>query len=1706
MPLLDMKRARRLFVAVLAHLLVFGTMTARASGDCSTASFKLAPAYNIPGGIFSSFVVADFNGDGKPDAAVADEDANTVSLLFNDGSGHLGDIKVLKVGVTPVSIAAGDFNGDGHADLVVSNNGDTTVSVMLGDGSGGFGTPTDFAAGGKPWSLALADFNGDGKMDVAVILPTAQKLSVLLGDGAGSLAPAPNSPYSVGTDLASLAVADFNSDGKPDAVVTSSGQGVYLLLGDGTGLLGAPAKIQDAGSYNGIAADFNADGKPDLALTSSSGVTTLLGDGSGGFSAPKNFDLPYFAQFVGGFNAITAADFDGDGKLDLAAASGSPTGVIFLKGDGAGGFGSTKNYVAGNVREIATADFDGDGKTDIASLGVGVTVLRNEGGGAFGSSSFAASTNKQYGAMPGVVAFGDFNGDGKTDMAIAPSQYGYVPSTSSYVSILLADGNGGYTFAPDVKYPPGTFITSVAAADFNGDGKLDLAVAVPSPQNYVAIHLGDGAGNFGPAINNSVNPYGYYPTNIVAYDHNGDGKMDVVVTNRSSNNFTIMTGDGTGHLTNFWFGDQLGGSYGPPQVVVADFNKDGRPDLAFSDYQMGAGVAVYLNKGPLSNWSLGSPVVLPAGAPADSIVVDDFDADGNPDVLAVVPQHYNNGVTTFPGGRLVFFKGDGAGGFVKSGVSETNMAPGYATSGDFNGDGKKDVAVANTYFDPQPTSLRVFSGDGAGGFSAGINFDLPDQPQFLQTTDLNGDGRADLIASLPAARTVALLANDFGEALPCLSVDDASVVEGDSGTRDAALTVRLSSASPRDVKVNYATNGNLAAVSGKDFTPVFGTLVFKSGETSKVVSVPVIGDTTDENDEAFSFNLSGASGASLSDAVGTVTVTDDDAPPTITASDVSVAEGNSTSSTVAATFHVTLSAPSAKDVTVAYATSDGTAISSPFGTGDYYAASGTLDFPAGTTSMDVSVTILGDRTFEPDETFFLNLSGATNATIARAQAQATILNDDPSPSLTVSDSSVFESATGDTTAAVHVTLSNPNSQPVTVNYASADGTATAGADYLAASGTLTFNPGETDKVINVTVKDDLIDETNETFFVNLSNPSGATVARGQATVTIFDNDGPTVSINDVSASEGQARTTDFVFTVSLSAPSPQDVSVNYSTANGTATSNTFPFDYQAQTGRFLLIRAGATSGTITVKVNGDLVVEPDETFFVNLSSPQNCTIARGQGTGTILNDDGPGKFQFASASFNASEADTSAVITVVRAAGATGAATVNYSTADGTATAGSDYTPASGTLSFAEGETSKTFSVPLMNDVVAEPTETVNLTLSSPTGGTTLGDIPTAVLNIADDPRPAVQFSSPTFSASEVDRQVSVLVKRLGDPTKSVSVNYATQDGTASERADYNLTIGTLSFAAGETEKTIGILLTDDAIAEGQENFNVLLSAPSGCRLGDVTKAVVTIDNDDASGTTNPVDADAEFFVRQHYHDFLNREPDAPGLQFWTNEITSCGADAQCREVKRVNVSAAFFLSIEFQQTGYLVYRTYKAAYGAFPGTPLTMTLRQFMPDTQGLERGVVVGQGDWQQQLEANKQAYMSEFVERPEFISKYPVALTADQFVDALNQNAGGALSQGERDQLVADLVSGAKGRAEVLRAVAEDPDFVRAEFNRAFVLMQYFGYLRRNPNDPPDSDFSGYNFWLSKLDQFRGNFIQAEMVKAFLSSDEYRHRFGQ
>lgn len=387
----------------------------------------------------------------------------------------------------------------------------------------------------------------------------------------------------------------------------------------------------------------------------------------------------------------------------------------------------------------------------------------------------------------------------------------------------------------------------------------------------------------------------------------------------------------------------------------------------------------------------------------------------------------------------------------------------------------------------------------------------------------------------------------------------------------------------------------------------------------------------------------------------------------------------------------------------------------------------------------------------------------------------------------------------------------------------------------------------------------------------------------------------------------------------------------------------------------------------------------------------------------------------------------------------------------------------------------------------------------------------------AVNPAPNLQFSAANYSASESAGSATITVTRSGETSRVSNVDFATSDGTGKQRTDYITAAGTLTFAPGEINKSFTILVVDNAYVDGNRTVNIALANPTGGTLGVPASVVLTIlDNDSSPPTTNPLDnADAKFFVRQHYLDFLNREPDPDGLAYWSGQIAQCGSDQTCLRNKRIDVSNAFFFELEYQQTGAYVFRLYRAAYGNSQPFPNPNPDPKYPNEDKKLpsyavfvaDRARVVGGANLAQlQLDL-----ANAFVGRPEFLTKYPANLTGSQFVDAvlatIQSDLGVDLSS-RRTALNTLFNQG--GRGAVLYRLADDNlqtnpidnrAFIDAEYNRAFVATQYFGYLRRN------ADIGGFNFWLGQVSSapLRDVSKQHAMVCSFTTSAEYQQRFS-
>ncbi|MEY2518221.1 MAG: large repetitive protein, partial [bacterium] len=567
----------------------------------------------------------------------------------------------------------------------------------------------------------------------------------------------------------------------------------------------------------------------------------------------------------------------------------------------------------------------------------------------------------------------------------------------------------------------------------------------------------------------------------------------------------------------------------------------------------------------------------------------------------------------------------------------------------------------------------------------------------------------------------------------------ASVVEGAAGTtRTVTLTLTLSSPAAGGETVAYATSNGTATASS-DYTAASGVVTFAAGATTATITLTVLGDDVAEPDETFVVTLSSPSGLVLgSPSSSTVTISNDDVAGarSVSIADTSVTEGNSASKTV--TLTLTLSAPAVGGETVAWATSNGTAAAGS----DYTAASGFVTFAAGATTATFSVTVIGDSVVEPNETFVVTLSSPTGGLTlgSPSSATVTILNDDAARSVSIANTSVTEGNSGSKAVTLTLTLSAPAVGGETVAWATSNGTATAGSDYTAASGVVTFAAGATTATFSVTVIGDNVVEPNETFVVTLSSPTGGLSlgSPSSATVTILNDDAArSVTIAGASTAEGNSGSKTVTLTLTLSAPAVGGETVAWATSNGTATAGS---DYNAASGT-VTFAAGATSATISVTVLGDRTAESDETFFVMLTNPTGgLTLGTpATATVTIVSDDGvtPRTVTIAAATVTEGNSGSKTVtLTLTLSSAAVGNETVAWATSNGTATAGSDYTAASGIATFAAGATTATISVTVIGDATVEPNETFTVTLSNPTGSLTLGSPSSATVTITNDDAP----------------------------------------------------------------------------------------------------------------------------------------------------------------------------------------------------------------------------------------------------------------------------------------------------------------------------------------------------------------------------------
>jgi hypothetical protein len=673
-----------------------------------------------------SVVTNDFNQDGKLDLATVNARTFDVTVQTGAGDGTFQTTGSFFAGGSvnrgPIDLADGDLNNDGKLDLAVAAL-EGTVAVLIGNGDGTFQSPLIFGAGVLPQSVAVGDLNGDGNLDIATVnfanasIPDSHSLAVLLGNGDGTFREA--RLFNVGSQPFDLAIADFNSDRRPDVAVTFRGPsgsngGISLLIGNGDGTFRTATTLSGVSSTLAILAeDINGDGRIDLAATSTSSKTgtlrLLFGNGNGGFSNGGSFSIGLFAL------SVTAGDFNGDGRKDLATASRDSQEVAVVLSQGTG-FQTPAKYVAGrDPFAIVDGDFNRDGLVDLATANFSsnsLTVLIGKGAGKFAAeTTFAAG-----GKSPQFAVAADFNRDCKMDLVTANIE-------SNNVSVLLGNGDGSFQRPAVVRV--GTQPFHLAVGEFNGDGVPDLAVANSgvafSDPGNVSILLGSGNGSFRQAI---TIPAADAPASISVGDFNRDTRDDLAVVNFRSNSVSILLGQGNGNFQpaqalNF---PTLSGLI---SSAAGDFNGDGLADLEIvSTFQ--STVFVMLSNGD-GTFRQSSKIVFPLIRSIGVFAVADLDKDGRLDLA---------------GSSGIVLMGNGDGTFRTIEEFRPTASESIA-AGDLDGDGFPDLMTTGGF----ALRVAVHVGKGDGTFQPEIRFGAGGFPVSILAADFSGDGKPDMVTA-----------------------------------------------------------------------------------------------------------------------------------------------------------------------------------------------------------------------------------------------------------------------------------------------------------------------------------------------------------------------------------------------------------------------------------------------------------------------------------------------------------------------------------------------------------------------------------------------------------------------------------------------------------------------------------------------------------------------------------------------------------------------------------------------------------------------------------------------------------------------------------------------------------------------------------------------------------------------------------------------
>ncbi len=726
----------------------------------------------------AAVAAGDFNGDGMVNLATVQPSRNSVAILLGKADGTLAPGVFYPTGTQPVAVAVGDFNGDGRQDLAIANQNcesafscgaNGSVSILLGNGDGTFQPQIVIASVTQPSSIAIGDFNADGKPDLVISNGTLNSIIVLLGNGDGTFqAPV---AYSTPSAATSVAAGDFNQDGHLDLAVGDSSAAVSIFLGNGDGTFQQPRDLLVLDGVNAvIVGDFNHDGVADLAVTygQENAVSILLGNGDGTFQPRTDF-------LTGNYpTGLAAGDFNGDGRLDVVVMNGGDRTFSILLGNGDGTLQAAQDFaLPAEPTAVAVQDFNRDGKADLAivlsEIGA-LSIIAGRGDGTF-------PTPQAYGGSQGswAIAAGDFNGDGKLDL---------VTTNLLDNSISVFSGVGDGTFEIGVAAPTAPVPVAAAVGDFNQDGRLDLAVvnqtctSLPCTSGSVSVFMGNGDGTFAPRLDYTA---GNIPVAVTVADFNGDGIPDLAVVNNGfgfSDTVSVFLGKGDG---TFLSGGTLVTGTGPTQAVAADFDGNGTMDLAVA---FNGGISIIPGQGA---GAFGPRIDYPIASGAKEVAVGDFNQDGKPDLAVTTPD------------SVVVLLGNGDGTF-QPGVSYpvdsiTNLDS--ILVGDFNGDGKPDLLVGKSN-----NAVSILVGNGDGTFLPAVDIPMGQSERGWVAGKFDGDGGLDLAAASVGPNAVFVALN-----VPVAALYPATLDFGGQGvgTTSAPATVTVSNPSGAPMAISGVT-------------------------------------------------------------------------------------------------------------------------------------------------------------------------------------------------------------------------------------------------------------------------------------------------------------------------------------------------------------------------------------------------------------------------------------------------------------------------------------------------------------------------------------------------------------------------------------------------------------------------------------------------------------------------------------------------------------------------------------------------------------------------------------------------------------------------------------------------------------------------------------------------------------------------------------